>query len=178
MVPSGRLTQRSGVDGELKGMRIEVAGSPSMKYRAIKLPAGCQRAAKVTVAFAPSRSGLQQPLICRRSIFVPAAIAEHPGAEVGCIFFLGPQLEGDARACDRMLTPPLVQHGFTEAAKENRESILGEFASRQIKVAGLHEVGGGAQRSRAGHRLFQNFIEVGHCAMLSEKGPPVTNSKN
>ena len=100
------------MDREFKGMRVEVAGRPGMKYRAIELSGGGKRAADVTVALGPSGPDVQQPFICRHGVLVPSAIAEHPSAEIGYVFLLGPQLEGDAGACDGMLTPAPVQQGL------------------------------------------------------------------
>jgi len=138
-----------------------------MKDRAIELSGSGKRAADVPMALGPFRPDVQQPFICRRGVLVPSTVAEHPGAEIGDVFLFGPQLEGDAGACDGMLTPPPVQQGLAETAKEDGELILGKFALRQINATGLDEIGSGAQTAGATYGLFKNFVEIGHCAMFS-----------
>jgi hypothetical protein len=155
------------MDGEFKRIGIEFAGSAGMVNCAIQLSSGSKRAARVTVALGPSRSDFEQLLVCRRGILVPSGVAEHPGTEIGYIFFLGPQLEGDAGAFGGMIAPSPVQQGFAEPTEKYRELILGYFVLSKIKIASFDEIGCGAHWSRATYRLFTNFIEIGHCTMFS-----------
>ena len=159
------------MDGEFEQIRIQFTGFAGMENCAIEQPGSGKRAARVTVAFGPAGTDLQQSLVCRRSVLVAPGIAEHPGTEIGYFFLLRPQLEGDAGAFGGMITPSPVQQGFAEPAKEDKGFVLGKFALGEIKTAGLDEIGGGAQRSGATYRLFTNFIKIGHCTMFSGTGP-------
>jgi hypothetical protein len=103
LVSAGDLAEAGGVDGEFKRTRIEVAGSAGMENCAIELTGGGKRAARVTVALGPLGTDSQQLLVSRRGVLVSPGIAEHPGTEIGYIFLVGPQLEGDAGAFGGML---------------------------------------------------------------------------
>jgi hypothetical protein len=115
-----------------------------MENCAIELSGGGKRAARMTVALGPSGTDFEQPLVCRGRVLVSSGIAEHPGAEIGYFFLLGPQLEGDVGAFGGMLAPSAVQQGFAEAAKEDREFVFGKFVLGEIDSARLDEIRGGA----------------------------------
>ena len=167
LVSARSLAEAGGVDGELKRIRIEVAGSAGMENRAIEQSGSGKRAARVTVTLGPSRTNFEQPLVCRRRVLVAPGIAEHPGTEISYIFLCGLQLEGHAGAFGGMLATSAVQQGFAEPAKEDREFVFGNFALSEIDQAGLDEIGGGAQWSGATYGRFTNFIEISHCTMFS-----------
>ena len=138
-----------------------------MENCAIEQPGSGKRPARVTVAFGPSGTDVQQPLVCRRSVLVTPGIAEHPSTKIGYFFLNGPELEGNASAFGSMLTPSPVPQGFAEPAIEDRELVVRKPALSEIESAGVNEIGGGAQWSGATYRLFTNFIEIGHCTMFS-----------
>ena len=56
LVSAGGLAEAGGVDGEFKRIRIELAGSAGMENCAIEQSGSGKRAARVTVAFGPSRT--------------------------------------------------------------------------------------------------------------------------
>ncbi len=132
----------------------------------------------MAVAFGPSGTDFEQPLVGCRSRLVPSGIAEHPGTEIGYLFLLRPQLEGDAGAFGGVLAPSPVHQGFAEPAKENGEFGFGNFAPSKVDSAGLDEIAGAAQWSGAVYRLFANYIEIGHSTMFSGRCAVTVNIKN
>ena len=83
---------------EFERIRSEVARSLAMDYGAIE-PPGCSKGtASVAVSFGPLGAQHQEALVGCCRLFVSAAIAEHPGAQIRDVAALGLQIKRGASA--------------------------------------------------------------------------------
>jgi hypothetical protein len=122
------------------------------------------------MAVGPSWPSFQQSFVCCRGFFVPAAIAEYPGAYIRYFFLLRPPIEGDASAFHRFLTTLPVQQRFTQSTVEARKLVVGDFPMRKIAAARLGKTDARAARKRrASYRLLTNFINVAHLRSTLER---------